>query len=141
MTMESKIIAGVKAGLEAVTDIPVFEFGSRSDESTGVQIVVQCDRPAVAQADKSGRAAEWTFSLVLHSILHSQLQREDETKKGETIKICENYIRGLALSDINDWLDGDAECTGINEQDGVYTFSENFDDFATVAEIHAIATA
>ena len=138
MTHESTIKDAVIAALQEDVSIPVIEFGSPSDETAGAQVVIQCDRPAIEYRDKMGRAKERNYTLAIHLIVHSHWLKEDgnDDKKAETLAAIDSFIEDLELTDVDGWLDGGGQCTAIHEQDGTYSFSETFDDFATVAEIH-----
>ena len=140
MTIGETIIQNIINAIRGKSSLPAYPFGSGDDEAGGAQYVIQCDRPAIADRDKSGRAFEQTYMLVIHVIVHSQKTREDKTLKDEMINTADEVISDLEIETVDEWLDGAGQCTGINEQDGEYQFSEAFDDFATVAEIYVIPT-
>ena len=142
MSIEATIRKKVIALLEAVTADPVVKFGSASDEKTGAQFVVQCDRPTPSEGGRTraGRAIERTYTLVIHAIVHSNKHREDGAKADSMCDIADAVIGLIDTETATAWLDGEGQCTGVSEQEGQYNFSETFDDFATVAELHIIPT-
>ena len=140
MSMESKIIENTIAELEESVSVPVFEFADRDTETVGAQIVVQCDQAGAAARDKDGRVYEKTFPLILHVVVHSQYRRDNKTAHHDLVAICDNFLEGLTIGRVEDWLDGGGDCTGIAEQDSQYNFTDTFDDFARAAEIYIIPT-
>lgn len=142
MNIESTIRQKVIEILSDATSDPVYEFGSSSDEKTGAQFVVQCDRPSPAEdgRTRAGRAAELTYVLIIHAIIHSQKQREDVEKTMSMTIIADSVITQITTETVTDWLNGSGQCTGIYEQEGSYNFSESFDDFVTTAELYIMQT-
>lgn len=137
-SIEALIREAIISDLEGEVSYSVFEFGSRSDETKGAQIIVQCDRPAVADRDKSGRMFEQTFTVVLHVAAHSQWMRENPGEKDKLTAKCDEYLETIDADYVNSIIAGRGECTGIQEQDGLYAFNDNFDDFQTITEIYVI---